>query len=98
MLTLSELSKQANDLYNKFVDDYEQTVNIDEIEDSIPYTDDYDLEYLDEMQRKLDMLADMDDDEMVYSTGHFDEQALDSYWSATDEDGSYMHPYDVEIN
>lgn len=88
-----DISKQANELYNDFVDNYNQ-----EIEDLIPYTDDYDLEYLDEMQRKLEMLADMDDDEMVYSTGHFDEQALDNYWSATDEDGNYIHPYDVENN
>lgn len=94
MLTLDELSKQANELYNKFVDDYNQT----ELEDLIPYTDDYDLEYLDEMQHKLDMLADMDDDEMVYSTGHFDEQILDNYWSATDEDGTYIHPYNDENN
>ena len=77
-----DISKQANELYNSFVDDYNQT----------------ELEYLDEMQHKLDMLADMDDDEMVYSTGHFDEQALDAYWSATDEDGTYIHPYNNEIN
>lgn len=82
MLTLNELSKQAEALYNKFVDDYNQT----------------ELEYLDEMQHKLDMLADMDDDEMVYSTGHCDEQILDAYWSATDEDGDYIHPYNNEIN
>lgn len=94
MLTLNELSKQAEALYKKFVDDYNQT----ELEDLIPYTDDYDLEYLDEMQHKLDMLADMDDDEMVYSTGHCDEQILDAYWSATDEDGNYIHPYNNEIN
>lgn len=93
-MKLSELSKQAEELYNDFVDNYDQM----ELEDLIPYTDEYDLDYLDEMQRKLDMLADMDDDEMVYSTGHFDEQALDNYWSTTDEDGNYLHPYDVEIN
>lgn len=94
IMKLSELSKQAEELYNDFVDNYDQM----ELEDLIPYTDYYDLEYLDEMQRKLDMLADMDDDEMVYSTGHFDEQALDSYRSATDEDGNYIHPYNNEIN
>lgn len=77
-----DISKQANELYNSFVDDYDQT----------------ELEYLDEMQHKLDMLADMDDDEMVYSTGHCDEQILDAYWSATDEDGDYIHPYNNEIN
>ena len=79
MLTLSELSKQAEELYNKFVDDYNQT----ELEDLIPYTDDYDLEYLDEITTK---------------SGHCDEQILDAYLSATDEDGNYIHPYNNEIN
>lgn len=79
MLTLNELSRQAEELYKKFVDDYNQT----ELEDLIPYTDDYDLEYLDETIRK---------------SGHCDEQILDAYWPATDEDGTYIHHYDVEIN
>ena len=79
MLTLKDLSKQAEELYNKFVDDYNQT----ELEDLIPYTDDYDLEYLDETMAK---------------SGHCDEQILQNYWSATDEDGTYIHPYDTEIN
>lgn len=64
--------------------------NID-IVDKVPYTDDYDLEY-------LDMMADMDDDELIYSTGHFDEQLLDNYWSEQDEDGNYIHPFDCEVN
>lgn len=78
-MKLSELSKQAEKLYNDFVDDYNQM----ELEDLIPYTDDYDLEYLDETTAK---------------SGHYDEQVLQNYWSATDEDGNYIHPYDVEIN
>lgn len=79
MITLEELSKKANELYNKFVNDYEQR----ELEDLIPYTDDYDLEYLDEIARK---------------SGHCDEQILNNYWSAKDEDGNYIHPYRNEIN
>lgn len=79
MITLEELSKQANELYNKFVNDYEQR----ELEDLIPYTDDYDLEYLDEIDHK---------------SGHCDEQILNNYWSATNEDGNYIHPYNNEIN
>lgn len=77
MITLEELSKKAEELYNKFVNDYEQR----ELEDLIPYTDDYDLEYLDEIARK---------------SGHCDEQILNNYWSATDEDGHYIHPYNIE--
>lgn len=69
-----------------------------EIADKVPYTDDYDLEYLDIMQQRLDTLADMDDDEMIYSTGHFDEQILNNYWNAKDEDGNYIHPFDREVN
>lgn len=79
MLTLNELSKQAEELFNKFAKDYDQM----ELEDLIPYTDDYDLDYLDEIDRK---------------SGHCDEQILNNYWSATDEDGNYIHPYDTEIN
>lgn len=71
--------------------------NID-IADKVPYIDDYDLAYLDYIQQELDMMADMDDDEMIYSTGHFDEQLLDNYWSAQDEDGNYIHPIDIEVN
>lgn len=43
-------------------------------------------------------IASMDDDEMIYFTGHFDEQLLDNYWSAKDEDGNYIHPIDIEVN
>lgn len=68
-------------------------MDLDEIEiaDKVPYTDDYDLEY-------LNMMADMDDDELIYSTGHFDEQILNNYWNAKDEDGNYIHPIDIEVN
>lgn len=86
MKKLSEISKNANELYSDFVDSWnqhKQSHDIDELEDLIPYTDDYDLPYLDEVARK---------------SGHCDEQILLNYWSATDEDGNYVHPYDVEIN
>lgn len=75
-------------------------MDLDEIEiaEKVPYTDDYDLAYLDYTQQELDMMADMDDDEMIYSTSHFDEQLLDNYWSAQDEDGNYIHPFDCEVN
>lgn len=78
--TLAELSAQAEKLYKDFVDsykDYTQTHDIDELEDLIPYTDDYDLEYLDEVARK---------------SGHCDEPILQNYWDAQDEDGNYVHP------
>lgn len=98
---LSEISKHAYRLYNEFVNNYMSnqndsgdTVSIDNIdintnehdnpddnletlEDLIPYTDDYDLTYLEETSRK---------------SGHYDEQILENYWSATDEDGNYVHP------
>ena len=63
-------------------------MDLDSIDMAIPYIDDNDLAYL----------ANMDDDEMIYSTGHFDEQLLDNYWSAQDEDGNYIHSIDIEVN
>lgn len=73
-------------------------MDLDDIDMTIPYIDDTDLAYLDYIQQELDMMADMDDDEMIYSTGHFDEQTLNNYWSAKDEDGNYIHPIDTEVN
>jgi hypothetical protein len=35
----------------------------------------------------------MDDDELIYSTGHFDEPIMDQYYGMTDEDGEYIHKY-----
>lgn len=46
--------------------------------------------YLDWLETKM---AEMDDDELIYSTGHFDEQIMDQYYSMTDEDGEYIHKY-----
>lgn len=39
-----------------------------------------------------------DEPEIIYSqpTGHFDEQTLEQYLNATDEDGEWLHPYDKE--
>lgn len=76
----------------------EMFMDLDNIDMAIPYTDDHDLAYLDYIKQELDMMADMDDDEMIYSTGHFDEQVMNNYWSAQDEDGNYIHPIDIEIN
>lgn len=76
--TLAELSKQANELYADFVNSWNQNKHdIDELEDLIPYTDDYDLEYLNETTGK---------------SGHCDEPILQNYWDAQDEDGNYVHP------
>lgn len=46
--------------------------------------------YLDWLETKM---AEMDDDELIYSTGHFDEQIMDQYYGMTDEDGEYIHKY-----
>ena len=105
--TLAELSAQAEKLYSDFVDNCLNTQdnsgdtvsidnisintsehdnpddNLESLDDLIPYTDDYDLTYLDEVARK---------------SGHCDEQVLLNYWSATDEDGNYVHPMYTEIN
>lgn len=102
-MKLNEFAKKMN---NKFVngkldiDNMNFTDALDDIDvaDKVPYVDDNDLAYLDYIQQELDMMADMDDDEMIYSTGHFDEQLLDNYLSAQDEDGNYIHQIDVEIN
>ena len=84
--TLAELSAQAEKLYKDFVDSWDQhkqTHNVDELEDLIPYTDDYDLEYLDEVAHK---------------SGHCDEQILRNKFEATDENGDYVNRMYTEIN
>lgn len=95
-MKLNEFAKKMNDKFNNGkldIDNMNFTNALDDIDvaDKVQYVDDYDLAY-------LDMMADMDDDELIYSTGHFDEQLLDNYWSAKDEDGNYVHQIDVEIN
>ena len=42
-----------------------------------------------------DELSNIDDD-IIYSGGHYDEQALGQYLDARDEDGNYLHPYNKE--
>ena len=86
MLKLSEISKHADELYSDFVDSWnqhKQTHDIDELEDLIPYTDDFDLEYLDEVAQK---------------SGHYDEQLLLNRFEATDEFGDYVNRMYTEIN
>lgn len=43
-----------------------------------------------------DELSNIDDDDIIYSGGHYDEQALSQYLDARDEDGNYLHPYNKE--
>lgn len=90
MLTLNELSKQAEELYNKFESDYSQ-----QSENTVSelFTDDEIIDIL------LDELDEPNyEPELLYSqpAGHFDEQTLEQYLSMTDEDGEYIHPYTKE--
>lgn len=78
MLTLNELSKQAEELYNKFLND------IQDMQDaSSDVEDDYDDYY---------------SDEVISKSGHYDEQALENYRYATNEDGEYIHRLNKPIN
>lgn len=43
-----------------------------------------------------DELSNIDDDDIIYSGGHYDEQTLSQYLDARDEDGNYLHPYNKE--
>lgn len=43
-----------------------------------------------------DELSNVDDDDIIYSGGHYDEQTLSQYLDAKDEDGNYLHPYNKE--
>ena len=79
-MSLNEISKHAEELYNDFVSKY----------------DDESLAYLDYIQQELDMMNEIDDDDIIYSSGHYDEQTLDQYLDARDEDGNYLHPYNKE--
>ena len=82
--TLAELSAQAEKLYSDFVDSWnQQKHDIDELEDLIPYTDEYDLEYLDALE---------------HNSGHYDEQILLNKFEATDENGDYVNRLYTEIN
>lgn len=82
MMTLNELSKHAEELYNDFVSKF----------------GDESLAYLDYIQQELDMMDEIDDNEIVYSSGHYDEQTLDQYLDARDEDGRYIHPYNTILD
>ena len=90
MLTLNEISKKAEELYNKFEADYNQKF---ENNTSELFTDDEILDIL------IDELSEPHyEPELLYSqpAGHFDEQTLEQYLSMVDEDGEYLHPYNKE--
>ena len=89
----AEISKKLKDLYNEDKP-IEQLVAEVESETN-GFTDDEILDIF------LNEAYGFDEPETEYPTqrtGHYDEQTLDAYWSATDEDGNYIHPNDVEIN
>ena len=78
--TLAELSAQAEKLYSDFVDSYKNdtaTHNIEDLDDLIPDEYDFDPCFSGERMAK---------------SGHCDEQILENYWDAQDEDGNYVHP------
>lgn len=79
-MSLNEISKHAEELYNDFVSKYGNES----------------LAYLDYIQQELDMMDEIDDEDIIYSGGHYDEQTLSQYLDARDEDGNYLHPYDKE--
>lgn len=90
MLTLNEISKKAEELYNKFESDYNQKF---ENSTSELFTDDEIIDIL------IDELAKSNyEPELLYTqpAGHFDEQTLEQYLSMTDEDGEYLHRYNKE--
>ena len=87
MLTLNEISKKAEELYNKFEADYNQKF------ESELFTDDEIIDIL------IDELSEPEyEPELLYTqpAGHFDEQTLEQYLSMTDEDGEYLHRYNKE--
>lgn len=78
--TLAEISKQAEKLYSDFVNSYAEyttTHNIEDMDDLIPDECEFDPCYSGEHMAK---------------SGHCDEQILENYWDAVDEDGNYVHP------
>lgn len=89
-MTLNEISKKAEELYNKFEADYNKQILENK---SDLFTDDEIIDIL------LNELAEpIYEPELLYSqqAGHFDEQTLDQYLSMTDEEGEYLHPYNKE--
>ena len=86
-----DISKKLKDLYNEDKP-IEQLVAEVESETN-GFTDDEILDIF------LNEAYGFDEPETEYPTqrtGHYDEQTLDAYWSATDEDGNYIHPYNIE--
>lgn len=86
-----EISKKLKDLYNEDKP-IEQLVAEVESETN-GFTDD---EILDIFLNEAYGFDEPDTEYPAQRNGHYDEQALDAYWSATDEDGNYIHPYNIE--
>lgn len=93
MLTLNEISKKAEELYDKFEADYNNQTEPENNIVSELFTDD---EIFDILMHELS--EPNYEPELLYSqsTGHFDEQTLEQYLSMTDEDGEYIHKFDKE--
>lgn len=90
-MTLAELSKQAEDLYNDFVDSYKdctQNHGTNDLDDLIPD------ETIDEYEQIDDEIA----HKPVGKFGHWDEQTQLIYWLVRGESGEYVHRLDNPTN
>lgn len=86
-----DISKKLKDLYNEDKP-IEQLVAEVESETN-GFTDDEILEIF------LNEVYGFDESELEYPaqrTGHYDEMAFEDYLDARDEDGNYLHPYNIE--
>lgn len=87
----AEISKKLKDLYNEDKP-IEQLVAEVESETN-GFTDDEILDIF------LNEAYGFDEPETEYPaqrTGHYDEMAFEDYLDARDEDGNYLHPYNIE--
>lgn len=75
--TLAELSAQAEKLYSDFVDSYKD------------YTQTHNIEDMDDL---IPDEYEFDPEYVASRSGHCDEQILENYWDAMDDDGNYVHP------
>lgn len=101
MKTLAELSKQANELYAKFLSEQEEIlaneartmnggVTEEEQQEILAWIHDHDFMDTEEY--------DMPEDTEGYGpTGHWDEQSFLNYTYATDEDGEWINPYNTDF-
>lgn len=100
MKTLNELSKQADELYAKFIKEQEERlateartmnggVTKEEQQEILNWIHDHDFMDTEEY--------DMPDCEGYGPTGHWDEQSFFNYTYATDEDGEWINPYNTDF-